>query len=155
MKERAAKIQLLRTKLHRPQVPDDHVHRPRLIEKLDRGRDLPLTLVSAPAGYGKSTLVSSWLQACDRPSAWLSLDEDDNDLRLFLAYFLSAAESVSPNAFPKTNELLGAAALPPLHVLVGSLVNELDQVEQFRVLGHHHFSLGGPAAQGEFFQRQK
>ena len=121
---------ILRTKLHRPPVPRDHVHRPRLLEYLDQRRDRPLTLVSAPAGYGKSTLMSCWLDRCDNPSAWLSLDENDNDLRQFLSYFIVAVETIFPNAVSATMTLVDAPTLPPLSTLVGSLANELDAIER-------------------------
>jgi len=75
---------LLRTKLHRPPVADDVVPRPRLLERLERGRRQALTLVSTPAGYGKSTLLSSWLAAAPCQTAWLSLDEGDGDPRVLL-----------------------------------------------------------------------
>ena len=68
---------LITTKLHRPPVDRIHVHRPHLLERLDQGRSRPLTLVSAPAGYGKSVLIRSWLESCDIHSAWLSLDKND------------------------------------------------------------------------------
>jgi len=71
-------IPLLRTKLHRPLGASDHLHRQRLLDRLNRHPSRPLTLVSAPAGYAKSTLVSCWLESCDVPSAWLSLDESDS-----------------------------------------------------------------------------
>jgi LuxR family maltose regulon positive regulatory protein len=58
---------ILRTKLHRPPVPADYVHRSRMLSPLERGGNRPVTLVSAPAGYGKNTLVSSWLEVCERP----------------------------------------------------------------------------------------
>ena len=58
-----------RTKLHRFPIPEGHVHRPRLLERLEQNRQRPLTLVSTPAGYGKSTLVSCWLQECSSPHA--------------------------------------------------------------------------------------
>ena len=60
------------TKLHRPLVDENHVHRPRLLERLDQRRNRPLTLVSAPAGYGKTFLVSCWLEQCGMPGTWLS-----------------------------------------------------------------------------------
>jgi LuxR family maltose regulon positive regulatory protein len=75
----------LSTKLHRPLVDVNHVHRPNLFERLDQCRSRPLTLVSAPAGYGKSVLVSCWLKQCGIPSTWFSLDENDNDLHVFAA----------------------------------------------------------------------
>jgi ATP/maltotriose-dependent transcriptional regulator MalT len=61
---------ILRTKLHRPPVPRDHVHRQRLLAYLDQRRERHLTLVSAPAGYGKSVLISHWMETCDFPNAW-------------------------------------------------------------------------------------
>ncbi|MGD8338276.1 MAG: LuxR C-terminal-related transcriptional regulator [Desulfobacterales bacterium] len=84
MEKDNAHSQLLRTKLHRPPVPADYVHQSRMLSHLERRCNRPLTLVSAPAGYGKSILISSWLDTSKRPGAWLSLDENDNDLRRFL-----------------------------------------------------------------------
>jgi len=70
---------LLATKLHIPPSRQILVFRPRLTEALSKALASSLILISAPAGYGKSTLVSSWLRDCDIPSAWISLDEGDND----------------------------------------------------------------------------
>ncbi len=87
---------LLQTKLHRPRLPHDLVLRTRLEDWLNHGIDHPLTLVCAPAGFGKTTLVCTWLEGMAAsqdmelrklPSAWLSLDENDSDLNLFLIYF--------------------------------------------------------------------
>ena len=97
---------LLCTKLHRPRLTADLVHRPRLKEALDNGLDRPLILVAAPAGFGKSTLLSAWLETLDRPHAWLSLDESDNDLGIFLAYFLAAVQTISPDALAETRARL-------------------------------------------------
>ena len=72
---------LLSTKLHRSRASAALVLRPRLLEELTAGLSQRLTLISAPAGYGKTTLVSQWLDSVDRPSAWISLDEHDGDLR--------------------------------------------------------------------------
>jgi ATP/maltotriose-dependent transcriptional regulator MalT len=66
---------LIRTKLHRPSVPLNAVDRGRLIDLMENACTAPLTLVSAPAGYGKSVLVAQWAERCDTPVAWLSLDE--------------------------------------------------------------------------------
>ena len=120
-------LPLIRTKLYRPRITGDLVPRPRLLERLEQRRDRPLTLVVAPAGYGKTTLVASWLATCDCPSAWLSLDEDDNDFALFLSYFSAAVQTMFPDALEETSALLQAAILPPLDVLARSLINELDQ----------------------------
>ena len=114
---------LLRTKLHRPPVTTDLVHRERLHQRLNQGLELPLTLVSAPAGYGKSMLVSHWTQSLDHPCAWLSLDETDRDLTEFLIYMVAAVRTAVPGACPATEELLTAAMLPPVHVLAHRLAN--------------------------------
>ncbi|HSR34033.1 MAG TPA: AAA family ATPase, partial [Anaerolineae bacterium] len=120
---------ILTTKLYRPRISGELVARPRLVERLEARRDRPLTLVSAPAGYGKTTLVSDWLEACDCPTAWLSLEEDDNDLVRFLTYLLAAVETMFPNAVTETRSLLDAAGMPPPLVLSRGLINELDRVE--------------------------
>ena len=99
---------LLATKLHRPVVDENHVHRPNLLEMLDRRRRRPLTLISAPAGYGKSVLISCWLEHCDIPSTWFSLDENDNDLYVFAAHFVAAVEKLFPEACRNTRALLDA-----------------------------------------------
>ena len=127
-------VPLLNTKLHRPPIDRNHVHRPHLLARLDQHRDRPLTLVSAPAGYGKSVLISSWLEACEDPGAWLSLDQSDSDLRTFLTYFVASVETIFPEACPNTKSLLDAIDLPPLEVLGTCLLNELDGIRQFLIL---------------------
>jgi LuxR family maltose regulon positive regulatory protein len=125
---------ILTTKLYRPRIGRDLVPRPQLLEQLDGWQQRPLTLVSAPAGYGKSTLVSSWLESLDDPTAWLSLDEHDNDLGLFLTYFLACVQTSFPDAVEETVALMGGAELPPLRVLINSLANELNHLPQRLVL---------------------
>ena len=88
---------LLETKLYLPQWRSGLVRRPRLIERLDQGIEGKLTLVSAPAGFGKTTLLAEWLaatQAGERAAAWLSLDQSDNDPARFWAYFIAALQTV-------------------------------------------------------------
>src|SRR5512136_2750906 len=82
------------TKLHRPRVGRGLVPRPQLLERLNASQSL--TLVLAPAGYGKTTLLSTWLETCDIPNAWLSLDEHDDDLAVFVGYLLSALNTILP-----------------------------------------------------------
>ena len=124
-----ATFPLLRTKLYRPSLGEDLVLRPRLLERLEERRSRPLTLVSAPAGYGKTTLVNSWLDACDCPSAWLSLDEYDNDLAVFLSYLLAAVQGAFPESELKTLALMKAHSIPPVPVLARSLANDLERLE--------------------------
>jgi LuxR family maltose regulon positive regulatory protein len=121
---------LLTTKLHAPRRRRGLVARPRLIERLSRGDEAALTLVSAPAGFGKTTLLTDWLSAAaaaDRSVAWLSLDARDNDPALFWAYLVAAVQTAVPD--------VGAGALALLsspqssaEAVVASLVNDLDAV---------------------------
>jgi len=123
-------IPLLRTKLHRPPVPADHLLRPELIERLENGRHQPVVLVSAPAGYGKSLLVSCWLEKCESPGAWLSLDQGDNDLQRFLSYLVASVQTIFPQAGSETQSLIDSATIPPLSILATTLVNELECIDQ-------------------------
>ncbi len=121
-------LQLLRTKLYRPRPVGDLVHRTRLSELLDRYSDRAVTLICAPAGFGKTTLLSDWLENCDCPSAWLSLDKSDGELPVFLTYFVAAIRTLFPTACANTLALLEAAVLPPLTSLVTAIVNDLDSL---------------------------
>lgn len=125
-----SRVPILRSKLHQPPVPPDHVHRPELVGRLDKSIPQSLILVSAPAGYGKSTLVSCWLEASEKPGTWLSLDENDNELRQFLLGFVAAIQKVFPDAARETFALLDAPAVPPAKLLGITLTNELELVEQ-------------------------
>ena len=116
------------TKLNPPRIRSDIVARPRLVERLNRDVRRPLTLVSAPAGYGKSTLVAQWLESSSLPGVWLSLDEGDNDPRSFLAYLVAAARQHSPKACQGILDLMGAAELPAPAVLADELANELEVI---------------------------
>jgi LuxR family maltose regulon positive regulatory protein len=120
---------LILTKLHRPQVTENLVARPRLLEHLHSRRQRPLTVVSAPAGYGKTTLVSSWLDDTDWPCAWLSLDEYDDDLAMFLSYVIAAIQTLYPDVGQETQALLKAPSLPPSPMLARNLINELGQID--------------------------
>ena len=87
---------ILATKLSIPPPRRHTVLRPRLIERLNEGLYHKLTLISAPAGFGKTTLISQWLAGCARPAAWLSLDERDNDPARFLTYLIAALQTIAP-----------------------------------------------------------
>ena len=126
---------ILHTKIHRPKVTNDLVARLRLVELLERGLHGQMTLVCAPAGFGKTTLVSSFLEALtagkergstDLPAAWLSLDTNDSDEFVFLRYLISALRTIFPGACAKTFRLLQALQQPPPEILSASLSNELE-----------------------------
>jgi LuxR family maltose regulon positive regulatory protein len=112
-----------------------------MLSHLERGCNRPLTLVSAPAGYGKSILISSWLDTSIRPGAWLSLDDQDNDLRRFLSYFLSAVQTVFPAAGLETLSMLEAPDLPEMSVLAHSLINGLNRIEDRFILALDDYHL--------------
>jgi LuxR family maltose regulon positive regulatory protein len=120
---------LLATKLHRPRRPAHFLRRQRLLDQLDEGRELPLVMVSAPVGYGKSGLVAEWLEESDRPAAWLSLDPSDSDLSVFLRYVLSSIETLFPGSCAVTRGALSASKLPSARILAGHLTNDLDAIE--------------------------
>jgi LuxR family maltose regulon positive regulatory protein len=144
---------LLQTKLHRPRVPHDLVERARLVEWLNDGIDHPLTLVCAPAGYGKTTLICTWLErlaagwgeeAVSLPSAWLSLDEDDSDLNILLRYFVAALRTVFSETCEETLMLLHAGQQPPEQVIYTTMCNELAKLpgEVILVLDDYQFIRG-------------
>jgi ATP/maltotriose-dependent transcriptional regulator MalT len=87
---------LLRTKISIPQIPSEFVHRPRLTAQIDRGVRGPLTLLSAPAGYAKTNLLLEWVEQTDLPLAWLTIDNDDNDLGRFYRYMIGALQTLEP-----------------------------------------------------------
>src|SRR5512140_2374181 len=91
-------IPILVTKLYIPPTRTGVVPRAHLIERLNEGlvKGRKLTLISAPAGFGKTTLVSEWVADCGRPVAWLSLDEEDNDPTRFLIYLIAALRTLTP-----------------------------------------------------------
>ncbi len=125
---------LIQTKLFRPPLQAGFIPRPRLLAQLEGWQQRPFTLISAPAGYGKSTMASAWIESLDCPSAWLSLDQYDNDLSVFLGYFIGAIQTSFPQNLVEAQALLHAPERPPMRYLVGSLINELNAIESEYVL---------------------
>ncbi len=101
------------------------VARPRLLELLTQGSHAGTTLVSAPAGFGKTTLVADYVRSVDAASAWLSLDESDNDPARFLASLLSALRNVDPGIGATAQAMLDSIPPPPAEALLTSLLNDL------------------------------
>ena len=133
-------IRFWQTKLHRPRLGTGLLRRPRLESRLEWGLDRNLILVTAPAGFGKTTLVVQWLEARGYPAAWLSLHEDDANLLTFLRYLIAAIRTLYADACPTTWAMLEALQEPPAEELTFSLVNELCQVSQdfLLVLDDYH-----------------
>jgi len=132
---------LLASKLQRPELTSAVVSRSQLIERLETGREKKMTLVTAPAGYGKSTLVCDWLEHCSTPSVWLTIDQDDNDLDLFLEFLIGAIRSLFSDTCPQLKKLAEAATLPPVSILAAALSNDLERIPQPFILVLDDFDL--------------
>ncbi len=115
---------ILATKLFAPPLRPGWILRQRLTEQLNAGNQCKLTLVSAPAGYGKTTLISSWLQETNIPSAWLSLDEGDNDPIRFFQYFITSLQKLIPDIGMDLPGMLRAVQPPSFDTLINLLINE-------------------------------
>ncbi len=129
-------VPLLETKLHVPRRRRGLVARPRLNERLSRGAESALTLVSAPAGFGKTTLLTEWLAAApaDGPSAaWLSLDQRDNDPALFWTYLVAALKTAAHEVGAEALSLLRSPQ-PPIEAVLATLLNDLGAISNDVVL---------------------
>jgi LuxR family maltose regulon positive regulatory protein len=119
-------VPLITTKLYKPTPRPGLVSRPRLIEKMSAGLNGRLTLISAPAGYGKTTLLAAWLSQLDCSVAWLSLDEGDNEVPRFMDYLIAALQTVVPKIGKAIPTLPGTSGSVPIYSLLSSLINEIS-----------------------------
>jgi LuxR family maltose regulon positive regulatory protein len=129
--------QLLVTKFYVPVALGSLISRPRLTTLLAKSLKHPFTLVSAPAGFGKTTLLSTWIQSLPARHprvAWVSLDEEDNDPRLFWSYVLSALQMQHPQRFTPLLTQLQPSQAPPIKQLLTALINLLVESTQHFVL---------------------
>jgi LuxR family maltose regulon positive regulatory protein len=140
---------LLQTKLQRPRLPHNLVVRTRLLEMLNQVISHQITLICAPAGFGKTTLVCTWLEQMEtdksvavvaKPAAWLSLDENDSDLNQYLRYFIAALRTIFKDACEETLGLLQAGLQAPQAILNTTLSNELAELpgDAILVLDDYH-----------------
>lgn len=132
---------ILATKLYVPTPRPKIVLRPRLIEQMNKGLHRKLTLISAPAGFGKTTLVSEWIASCGRPVAWLSLDEGDNDLTRFLIYLITALQTILPKIGAEMQRMLQSPQPPPSESVLHILLNEMAGISEHIVLVLDDFHL--------------
>ncbi len=131
---------LIQTKLYRPRSGSDVIPRTRLIERLNAGLSSNVTLISAPAGFGKTTLLAEWLKTNDRSTAWLSLDENDNELPIFVYSLAAALQTVFPDAFQTTASLLKASQFPSPNHVAALFINDLADMpdDVILVLDDYH-----------------
>src|SRR5919202_4121143 len=127
-------LTLLATRLFAPPAGAPRVLRPRLLDRLRQGLQGKFTLISAPAGSGKTTLVSAWVAGCARPVAWLSLDERDNDPARFLMYLVAALQTIAPIVGAGVVGVLQSPQPPPTESLLTALHNDITTPP-------HHFLL--------------
>jgi LuxR family maltose regulon positive regulatory protein len=125
---------LLLTKLFMPRMRPSRVARLGLVARLNQALNGKLTLVSAPAGFGKTTLVADWLQQMDRLSSWLSLDDGDNDPHRFLAYVTAALQRINGAWGQTVQELLRSPQPPNLRAMAAALINEIGATDSPFVL---------------------
>src|SRR6266545_4755686 len=125
---------LLATKLHAPRTLPGFVVRPRLLERLAEGIARALVLVCTPAGFGKTTLLADWARGGQRPVAWLSLDDADNDPARFWRHAAAALDRVCPGVAEPVAALLGPPPPRSFEGLVATLLNELAGVAEEVVL---------------------
>jgi len=128
----------------------DTVRRERLLSLARKVAGAPLTLVSAPAGYGKSTLVSEWLGLLGQKSAWLSLDAEDGDISQFLSYVVAALRNAYPDCCPGVDELLRSLVMPEVKDIAASCCNEIEALEGQVVLVLDDFHKVSPSGIDEF-----
>jgi len=141
---------LLTTKLHIPQPAREFVPRPHLAARLNEALKRKLTLVCAPAGFGKSTLVADWLAENGLSAAWLSLDEGDSDPARFWTYLIAAIQAVHPDVGHEARQIVGAPQLRSAEPAVVSLLNEVAELagDLVLVLDDYHVITDGSHAGG-------
>ena len=126
---------ILATKLYIPPPRPKDCPPPPPDRAAERGHlHCKLTLISAPAGFGKTTLVSEWVAGCGRPVAWLSLDEGDNDPTSFLAYLVAALQTIAANIGKGVLAILQSPQPPPIESILTALLNEITTIPDNFVL---------------------
>jgi LuxR family maltose regulon positive regulatory protein len=138
---------LLRTKFSIPQIPSGTIPRPRLTEQIHRGVEGPLTLLAAPAGFGKTQLLSEWTKQTRLPVAWLTFDSDDNDLSRFFRYLIGALQIIEPGLGEEAKDYTQSYTGGGLEVGLTLLINELSTLSKEIALVLDDFQvLENPAA---------
>lgn len=134
---------LLQTKFFKPRLTWDYIPRIDVLGKLNIGREFPLILVSAPAGYGKSTLVAGWLEFAKVNFSWLSLSEYDDDPLVFIRYFPESITHKLPGFADEVRQILQASEQPAVDIFTNQIINELASLKQhfYLVLDDYQYSI--------------
>ena len=125
---------LLKTKLYIPVPPASRVVRAHLLDCLVEVKRKALTIISAPAGFGKTTLLAEWIAQTSLPVAWFSLDNGDNDLYRFLSYLIAALEGIQEGVGGEAEQLMRSHQLVPTHIILASLINDIGKIPGSYVL---------------------
>ena len=128
-------FEILNTKLHSPSLPAKLVHRPFLMQRLNEGIESyrEITLVSAPAGYGKTVCIIEWIHSMDIPTAWLSLGPSDNDPARFFIYLIAALQNIEPDTGKEIEAVIKTGQVPP-----SDIINTYSSFPIFHLEGFIH-----------------
>ena len=132
---------MIATKLHIPLTSVNLVHRPHLFEKLKKGLHRKLILISAPAGFGKTTALSDWIEKTKIPTAWYSIDSRDNDPTEFLSYIIAGIRKIKSDFGESSQKLLNAPVKSNIESIVGLLINDTIKIEDDFILVLDDFHL--------------
>jgi LuxR family maltose regulon positive regulatory protein len=134
------KTPIIITKLFRPSLRPESIHRSHLFARLEAGKRHQLILISAPAGFGKTTLVSEWVNSSGWPAAWLSLDSEDNDLMRFLIYLVASLQTIQINIGESLLDTLESPQPPSLEFILTILLNRISSFKDdfFLILDDYH-----------------
>ncbi|WP_346837638.1 HTH-type transcriptional regulator MalT [Microbulbifer sp. SAOS-129_SWC] len=137
---------LLTSKYSLPDCPEHTLARPRLLSLLDESHSDQMLLVTAPAGYGKTTLISSWALTQDNPVAWFSLDGSDNDPGQFCRYLVESVHRATGNGVPETHKLLAAQQRPDVALVISQMLAELRGLpSELRIVLDDYHQIDNPA----------
>lgn len=125
---------VFQSKLLRPPLMPDFVIRSKIIHKLEQNVLKPLSMVSAGAGYGKSVVVSQWLEQTNYLKTWITLDLEHNDLRTFLNYLVVSIQKLFPGQLQLTQSYVSATVLPPIQEIAKTIINELCMIQEYFIL---------------------
>lgn len=125
---------ILATKLHMPLSRQGRVRRLSLVQRLNEGLQGKMTLISAPAGFGKTALLCEWVAVSGRPAAWLSLDDGDNVPVRFLVHLIAAFQSVAPEIGSRILPVLQSVHPPPVDAVLSELLHDLDALPNAVIL---------------------